>query len=126
MLVFLTLSTNHELKILTPCGTLVILTTSKTPFSSRPLSSFCLESVYRGEGVSACRKIDISATFCWNRAGSRRVCSTLRRGCCSCSVEGFAGCSWSVLLSGSDSGPFTVRKYGLTVVDLKDVRPEGN
>ena len=86
---FLTLSTNRELKILTPCGILVILTTLKTPFLSRLLSSFCLKSVYKGEGVSAYRKIDILATFCWNRASSRRVRSVLRHGC----SVGFTGCS---------------------------------
>jgi len=39
---------------------------------------------------------------------------------------GFVGCSWLILLSGSDLGPFVVYKYGLTVIDLKDVGPEGN
>ena len=61
---FLTLLTNRELKILTPYSILAMLTTLKTPFLSRLFSSFCLKSVYNSEGVSAYRKINISATFC--------------------------------------------------------------
>jgi len=36
------------------------------------------------------------------------------------------GCSSSISLSGSDSGPVLIRKYGFTVVDLKSVGPLGN
>ena len=37
-----------------------------------------------------------------------------------------AGCSFSVSLSGSDSGPVPACKYGFTVVDLKSVGPLGS
>jgi hypothetical protein len=101
---FLIWSTNRELKILTPCGTSAISTSSKTPFSSRPLSSFLLESVYVGEGEgglrSSCKKIDMSAVFCRNRAGGLRVRVAFRCGCSSCS----AGSSSSSLYPDSGLG----------------------
>ena len=36
------------------------------------------------------------------------------------------GCSSSISLSGSDSGPVLIRKYSFTVVDLKSVGPLDN
>src|ERR1700733_8035389 len=80
---FLILSTNWELKILTPSGTSAVLMNLKTPFLSRPFISLRRDSVNGGEvclgivisgfvGVSL-MNINTSAVFCWSLVG----------GCCS-------------------------------------------
>jgi hypothetical protein len=65
---FLILLMNRELKTLTPCSISAVLMTSKTPFLSRPLGSFCYDTANKGDMFSeglilSCKKIDISVIY---------------------------------------------------------------
>ena len=128
MLVFLILLTNHELKILTSYSISAVLMTLKTPFLSRLFSSFHYESVNKGNIFSrvlilSCKKINISAGFCWNQASSHCVRSALRHGSFDLVYSSSIDSSSSVDLSGSSSDLDLGSRYSLTTIVLKSVEP---
>jgi hypothetical protein len=100
-------STNRELKILTPYSTSAILTSLKTPFSSRLLSFLRLESVYKSKGGlrSSYKKINMLAVFCRNYVKGLLFQCVFRRGYLFLSVSSCsAGSSSSSLSPNSGSG----------------------
>ena len=118
VLVFLILLINRKLKILTLYSISAVLMTSKTPFSSRLFSSFHWDSANEGNIFSkalSCRKINILVVFCWNRASSYYIHSTL----CYSSINLFYSSLVNLLDLSLSSNLGLSSRYSLITIVLK-------